>query len=50
MTLKEEIAEIKITIEVVKKQIKLLEERILGSTGLTDDDYREIISTRKRNA
>lgn len=52
-SLREDLAEIKITLEVMKKQIRQLEHNIgivmpANSTGYTEDDYREIINTRKR--
>lgn len=52
-TVREDLAEIKITLEVMKKQIKQLEHNLgivmpANSTGYTDEDYREIINTRKR--
>lgn len=53
-SLREDLAEIKITLEVMKKQIKQLEHNLgivmpANMTGYTDEDYREIINTRKRN-
>ena len=52
-SLREDLAEIKITLEVMKKQIKQLEYNLgivmpANRTGYTDEDYREIINTRKR--
>ena len=52
-SLREDLAEIKITLEVMKKQIKQLEHNLgivmpATMTGYTDEDYREIINTRKR--
>lgn len=53
-SVKADLAEIKITLEIMKKQIKQLEDNLgiimpSRTTGYTDDDYREIINTRKRN-
>ena len=51
-SVREDLAEIKITLEIMKKQIKQLEDNLgivmPSRTGYTDDDYREIINTRKR--
>ena len=52
-SLREDLAEIKLTLEVMKKQIKQLEHNLgivmpANRTDYTDEDYREIINTRKR--
>ena len=51
-TNKEDLAEIKLVIAIMKKQIKQLEDNLgivmPARIGYTDDDYREIINTRKR--
>ena len=51
-TIKEDLAEIKLVIAIMKKQIKQLEDNLgivmPARIGYTDDDYREIINTRKR--
>lgn len=52
-SVREDLAEIKLTLEVMKKQIRQLEHNLgtvmpANSTGYTEDDYREIINTRKR--
>ena len=52
-SVREDLAEIKLTLEVMKKQIRQLEHNIgivmpANRTGYTDEDYREIINTRKR--
>lgn len=47
-SVREDLAEIKITLEIMKKQIKRLEDNMPSRIGYTDDDYREIINTRKR--
>lgn len=53
-TIKADLAEIKITLGIMKSQIKQLEANLgivmpSRTTGYTDDDYKELIDTRKRN-
>lgn len=53
-TITADLAEIKITLGIMKSQIKQLEDNLgiimpARTTGYTDEDYKELINTRKRN-
>lgn len=53
-TITADLAEIKITLGIMKSQIKQLEDNLgiimpSRTTGYTDEDYKELINTRKRN-